>query len=198
MPANGFPSSLKRQPNAALDRASRTRAAGRPVGPAAPTMSRHRIRVGLISDTHGQLRAEAMAALRGSDFIVHAGDIGHAGIIDQLAEIAPVIAVRGNNDRGAWSAGLREAEVLNVDAVVIYVIHDLARLRLDPVAAGFQVVVSGHSHRPGFDDRDGVLYVNPGSAGPRRFTLPVSVGELTVSGVDVTPRLLTLSVRGAA
>jgi hypothetical protein len=160
-------------------------------------MSRRRFRVGLISDTHGQLRAEAMDALRGSDFIIHAGDIGHAGIIHQLAEIAPVTAVRGNNDNGAWVTGVRETEVLVVGEVCVYVIHDLAQLQLDPVVAGFQVVVSGHTHRPGFETRNGVLYVNPGSAGPRRFTLPVSVGELIVSGLDLGPQLFTLSVPSA-
>ena len=160
-------------------------------------MSRRRFRVGLISDTHGQLRAEAMDALRGSDFIIHAGDIGHADIIHQLAEIAPVTAVRGNNDNGAWATGVRETEVLVVGEVCVYVIHDLAQLKLDPVVAGFQVVVSGHTHRPGFETRNGVLYVNPGSAGPRRFALPVSVGELIVSGLDLGPRLFTLSVPSA-
>ncbi len=160
-------------------------------------MSRRRYRVGLISDTHGQLRAEAMDALRGSDFIIHAGDIGHADIIHQLAEIAPVTAVRGNNDNGAWATGVRETEVLVVGEVCVYVIHDLAQLKLDPAVAGFQAVVSGHTHRPGFERRNGVLYVNPGSAGPRRFTLPVSVGELIVSGLDLGPQLFTLSVPSA-
>jgi putative phosphoesterase len=161
-------------------------------------MSRHRIRVGLISDTHGQLRAEATDALRGSDFIIHAGDIGHADILHRLAKIAPLTAVRGNNDIGAWATGLPEAEILKVGEVFIYVIHDLAQLTLDPVAADFQVVVSGHSHRPGFEERNGLLYVNPGSAGPRRFTLPVSVGELIVSGLSIKPHLFTLRVKSAA
>jgi len=154
-------------------------------------------RIGLISDTHGLLRPEALDALRGSDFIVHAGDIGHMGILRELAKLAPVTAVRGNNDNGTWAAGLRETEVLNAGEVFIYVIHDLAQLDLDPVAAGVHVVVSGHSHRPGFEERNGVLYVNPGSAGPRRFTLPVSVGELAVSGLDIKPKLLTLRVQSA-
>jgi putative phosphoesterase len=159
-------------------------------------MSRHRFRVGLISDTHGMLRSEAVEALRGSDFIVHAGDIGHIGIIEQLAKLAPVSAVRGNNDNGAWAAKLPETEVLNVGEVYICIVHDLAQLDLDPAAANFKVVVSGHSHRPGFEERNGVLYVNPGSAGPRRFTLPVSVGELVVSGLSIRPQLFTL--RGGA
>jgi len=161
-------------------------------------MSRHRLRVGLISDTHGVLRPEALDVLRGSDFIIHAGDIGHVGIIPQLAQLAPVAAVRGNNDKDAWAAGLRETDVLNIGEVLICVIHDLAQLDLDPVAAGFRVVVSGHSHRPGFEERNGTLYVNPGSAGPRRFTLPVSVGELVVSGLNITPQLFTLRVQSAA
>jgi uncharacterized protein len=160
--------------------------------------ARRRFRVGLISDTHGQLRAEALDVLRGSDFIVHAGDIGHADIIHQLAEIAPVTAVRGNNDNGAWATGLRETEALDVGEVCICVIHDLAQLDLDSGLAGVQVVVSGHTHRPGFERRNGVLYVNPGSAGPRRFTLPVSVGELIVSGLDIAPQLFTLNAQSAA
>jgi len=117
-------------------------------------MSRHRFRVGLISDTHGVLRSEAVEALRGSDFIIHAGDIGHMGIIEQLAELAPVFAVRGNNDNGAWAAELRETEVLHVGEVFIYIVHDLAQLDLDPIAANFHVVVSGHSHRPGIEERN--------------------------------------------
>jgi putative phosphoesterase len=160
-------------------------------------MSLRRFRVGLISDTHGLLRPEAVDVLRGSDCIVHAGDIGHADIIPQLAELAPVTAVRGNNDTGAWAAGLRETDVVSVGEVLIYVVHDLAQMDLDPVAAGFHVVVSGHSHRPAIERRTGVLYVNPGSAGPRRFTLPVSVGELAVSGITITPRLFTLEVQSA-
>jgi len=158
-------------------------------------MSTNRFRVGLISDTHGVLRPEAVDSLRGSDFIVHAGDIGNPGILEQLSELAPVTSVRGNNDKGAWAVALPDTDVLNVGEVFIYVIHDLAQLDLDPAAAGFQVVVSGHSHKPAIDERDGVLYVNPGSAGPRRFTLPVSVGELDISGLVVTPQLTTLSAR---
>ena len=163
-----------------------------------PTMAHHDFRVGLISDTHGVLRREAVEALRGSDFIVHAGDIGHMGIIEQLAELAPVSAVRGNNDNGAWAVKLRETEVLRVGDISICVVHDLAQLDVDPVAANFHVVVSGHSHRTGIEERNGVLYVNPGSAGPRRFNLPISVGELAVSGFSITPQLFTLRVQSAA
>ena len=161
-------------------------------------MSRHQFRVGLISDTHGLLRPEAVNILRGSDLIIHAGDIGRVGIIEQLAELAPVTAVRGNNDNAPWAAKLRETDVASVGEILIYVIHDIAQLDLDPVAAGFHVVVSGHSHRPGVEERSGVLYVNPGSAGPRRFTLPVSVGELAVSGLNVRPQLFKLQAQSAA
>jgi putative phosphoesterase len=157
-------------------------------------MAQCEVRVGLISDTHGLLRPEALNALRGSDFIIHAGDIGHYEIIEQLSKLAPVTAVRGNNDKGAWASTLHETEVLNVGEAFIYVLHDVAQLSVDPVANGFHAVVSGHSHRPEVNERDGVLYVNPGSAGPRRFTLPVSVGELVVSGVRIRPRLATLLV----
>src|SRR6185503_10286787 len=142
-------------------------------------------RVGLISDTHGLLRPEAVAFLRGSDFIVHAGDIGDAKVLGELRALAPVTAVRGNNDRGAWAEGIAESEVLQVGEVFIHVLDDLAQLDLDPAAAGLQVVVSGHSHHPLIEERDGVLYVNPGSAGPRRFKLPIAVAELQVEGRSV-------------
>jgi hypothetical protein len=161
-------------------------------------MKEREVRVGLISDTHGLLRTQVLDALRDSDFIIHAGDIGNGDVIGQLAEIAPVTAVRGNNDKGAWASGLREIEVLEVGEVVIYVIHDLAQLDVDPAAAGFRAVVSGHSHRPGISERDGVLYINPGSAGPRRFSLPVSLAHLVVSGISIRPQLVDLKVQGAA
>jgi hypothetical protein len=151
-------------------------------------------RVGLISDTHGLLRPEALDALRGSDAIVHAGDIGTRAILDALAAIAPVTAVRGNNDHGAWAMDIPDDNVLAVDGVSIYVIHDLATMRVDPAAAGHRVVVSGHSHRPSCVERDGVWYVNPGSAGPRRFTLPVAVAELQVDDARVEPRLIELRI----
>ena len=160
-------------------------------------MAQSDVRIGLISDTHGLLRVEALDALRGSDFIVHAGDIGNLDVIEQLSQLAPVTAVRGNNDNGRWASALHETEVLNVGEVFIYIIHDLAQLDVDPVAAGFHAVVSGHSHRAAITERVGVLYVNPGSAGPRRFGLPVSVGELAVLGASVRPRLLTLEVQSA-
>lgn len=155
-------------------------------------------RVGLISDTHGLLRPQATASLRGSDFIVHAGDIGHVDVLNELVTLAPVTAVRGNNDKGPWAAAISETEVLQVGEVYIYVVHDLAELALDPVAAGFQVVVSGHSHQPSVKERHGVLYVNPGSAGPRRFKLPVAVAELHVVGSSVQARVIELQVHSAA
>jgi hypothetical protein len=154
-------------------------------------------RIGLLSDTHGLLRPEALEFLRGSDFIVHAGDIGDAAVLDTLGTLAPVTAVRGNNDRDAWARGIAETEVLQVDEVFIYVLHDLAQLDLAPAAAGFQVVVSGHSHQPRIEERDGVLYVNPGSCGPRRFKLPVAVAELRISGKSLKANLVELKVPSA-
>jgi putative phosphoesterase len=150
--------------------------------------------VGLISDTHGLLRPQALAALAGCDYLVHAGDIGEARILDELARIAPVTAVRGNNDHGPWAKAVPDSAVLEVGGVTIYALHDLGELDLDPAAAGFQVVVTGHSHKPAQQMRGGVLYINPGSAGPRRFTLPVAVARLQVSAGRVTPRLLELAV----
>ena len=149
------------------------------------------IRVGLISDTHGLLRPEALAFLEGSDHIVHGGDICDASVLEALSAIAPVTAVRGNNDHGSWASGLRETELFQVGEIFIYAIHDLAHLDRAS-AAGVQVVVSGHSHKPSVERRDGILYVNPGSAGPRRFKLPVSIGELTVTGRSVSARIVEL------
>jgi uncharacterized protein len=150
------------------------------------------ILIGVISDTHGLLRPEAVEALRGSDRIIHGGDVGSAEILDQLRAIAPVTAVRGNIDRGEWAQKLPENEVLEVAGVSIYVLHDLAQLDLKPKAAGFSVVVSGHSHVPKQEMRDGVLYFNPGSAGPRRFKLPVSVGKLILEDGGVRGEIVTL------
>jgi putative phosphoesterase len=139
------------------------------------------LRIGLVSDTHGLLRPEAEAWLAGSDHIVHGGDIGDARILQRLAAIAPVTAVRGNNDHGPWAEKLAETEWLELPGVLLLALHDLALLDVDPRAAGVRVVVSGHSHRPHVEERDGVLFVNPGSAGPRRFRLPISAGELLVA-----------------
>lgn len=135
--------------------------------------------LGLISDTHGLLRDEALRALKGSDLIIHAGDVGKPGIIDTLEALAPVVAVRGNIDRGAWASKLPLTAVAEAGSANIYVIHDIHQLDLDP-RAGFQIVVSGHSHKPGQHVRDGVLYINPGSAGPRRFRLPVTVARMNL------------------
>ena len=157
-----------------------------------------RLQVGLISDTHGLLRPEATAALRGSKFIVHAGDIGDSSILDRLSKIAPTTAVRGNNDKGEWASRIPETEVLQVGAVLIYIVHDLAELDIDPAAGGFHVVVSRHSHQPAFNWRDDVLFINPGSAGPRRFKLPVSVATLTIAHEAITPRLVELNVHSNA
>lgn len=155
-------------------------------------------RLGIISDTHGLLRPEALAFLRGSDHIVHGGDIGTATILAQLSAIAPVTAVRGNNDRGAWAEQLAETERFEFSGTTIHVLHDLALLDIDPSAAGVHVVISGHSHRPAVQRRDGVVYVNPGSAGPRRFRLPVAVAELLVEGTSVSARIVELEIGGAA
>ena len=137
--------------------------------------------VGLISDTHGLLRPEALTVLRGSDLIIHAGDVGNPGIIEQLRTLAPVVAVRGNIDKGAWASQLPMTEVVETRSAFIYVLHDVQQLDLDPAAADFKIVVSGHSHKPNQSERSGVMYLNPGSAGPRRFQLPITVARLNLS-----------------
>jgi uncharacterized protein len=134
--------------------------------------------IGLISDTHGLLREEALRALRGSDLIVHAGDVGEPEILEKLRLMAPVVAVRGNVDTEHWARALPLTAVAGAGQVQIYVLHDVNALDLDPVAAGFQIVVSGHSHRFGRSEHAGVAYINPGSAGPRRFQLPITVARL--------------------
>lgn len=154
------------------------------------------ILIGVISDTHGLLRPEALEALRGSTQIIHAGDVGSAEILAALSAIAPVTAVRGNVDKGTWARKLPETQVLELDGVFIYVLHDLAQLDLKPEAAGFAAVVSGHSHVPKQETHGGVLYFNPGSAGPRRFQLPVSVGRFVVENGAVRGELLTLPIAG--
>jgi putative phosphoesterase len=150
--------------------------------------------IGVISDTHGLVRPEAVDALRGAEMILHAGDIGNSRVLEALGGIAPVVAVRGNNDKGEWAGRLPDREVVEIGAVSIYILHDLKEIDISPSGAGFQVVVSGHSHKPFVEERKGVLYVNPGSAGPRRFSLPVSVAQLRVSGETVNARLIELSV----
>jgi len=148
--------------------------------------------IGVISDTHGLLRPEAVVALDGSERIIHAGDVGAPEILDELASIAPVTAVRGNVDKGVWARRLAESEVVEVGKISIYILHDLARLDLKPEAAGFGVVVYGHSHVPKQEIRNGALYFNPGSAGPRRFKLPVTVGRLVVSNDEVRAEIVPL------
>jgi|ERR1700690_129188 uncharacterized protein len=149
---------------------------------------------GVISDTHGLLRPEALEALRGTDRILHAGDVGDPDILERLARIAPVTAVRGNVDAGAWAQALPETEVVEAGGVAIYTLHDLGQLDLKPEAARFRVVVYGHSHQPKIEEKNGVLYFNPGSAGPRRFNLPVSVGRLSIKGRTVQAALMELKV----
>ncbi|HXH08323.1 MAG TPA: metallophosphoesterase family protein [Alphaproteobacteria bacterium] len=151
-------------------------------------------RIGVISDTHGLVRPTALTALAGVEMIIHAGDIGKPEVLQALRAIAPVVAVRGNNDTEAWAEGLPETEVVEVGTVALYVLHDVHQLDLDPAAAGFQAVISGHSHRPSIATRQGVLYVNPGSAGPRRFKLPISVACLSIEGQTIEAQLIELSV----
>jgi len=138
------------------------------------------LKIGVISDTHGLLRPEALDALRGSKLILHAGDVGAPEILDKLAAIGPVKAVRGNIDKGVWARSLPETDVVEIGGASIYILHDLSQLDLKPEAAGFAAVISGHSHIPKQEIRHGVLYFNPGSAGPRRFKLPVTVGRLII------------------
>ena len=148
--------------------------------------------IGVISDTHGLVRAEALAALRGSDAIVHAGDIGKPDVLEQLAKLAPLTAIRGNVD--TWAADLPDTVVLALAGKRFYVIHNLKELDLDPRSAGLAGVISGHSHVPKSEMRDGVLYLNPGSAGPRRFRLPVAVAKIRVHKDGVEAELVTLSI----
>ena len=159
----------------------------------ANTTEENFILIGVISDTHGLLRPEAMAALRGAEHIVHAGDVGKPEILQQLAQIAPVTAVRGNIDKGTWALKLPETQVVELSGISIYVLHDLGRLDLKPQAAGFKVVISGHSHVPKQELRDGVLYFNPGSAGPRRFKLPITVGRLVCEAEGVRAEIIRIA-----
>lgn len=155
---------------------------------------RESVLIGVISDTHGLLRPEALQALQGVDLLIHAGDIGRPEILEGLRSVAPVIAVRGNNDTGPWAQSLSATEVVEVGQAVIYVLHNVKQLDLDPVVAGFSVVISGHSHQPLVVKRGDVLFVNPGSAGPRRFKLPVSVARLQVHGASLTAEVVPLAV----
>lgn len=152
------------------------------------------ITVGVISDTHGLLRSEAVEALHGAKIIVHAGDIGSIDVVERLSAIAPVIAVRGNVDTGAWADKFPEDEAVKVQGRHLYVLHNLNEIGFDPAAAGFDVVISGHSHKPTIRNEDGVLYVNPGSAGPRRFKLPIAVARLNVTPAGIEAKIYELAV----
>jgi len=153
--------------------------------------------IGLISDTHGLLREEALHALEGSELIIHAGDAGNPEIIETLKAIAPVIAVRGNVDTEVWASALSETEVVETGAATIFVLHDAHALDLNPAAAGFHIVVSGHSHKPSRTEHDGVLYINPGSAGPRRFQLPVTIARLNLAQTPWNVKFIELSGMGS-
>ena len=157
-------------------------------------MTQARITIGVISDTHGLLRTEAVEALRGSDRILHAGDVGGPKILEVLARIAPVTAIRGNVDTEPWVRVLPQTEIVEVGGVSVYMLHDLGRLDLKPEAAGFRIVVYGHSHKPKTEEKNGVLYFNPGSAGPRRFNLPVSVGRLVIEAGNVRAEVRELEL----
>ncbi|MGH7853920.1 MAG: metallophosphoesterase family protein [Candidatus Binatia bacterium] len=150
-------------------------------------------RIGLISDTHGVVRPEALAALKGTDLIIHSGDIGKPEVLEALKTIAPVIAIRGNNDRDTWAKKIPDFLDLNINGIKIYVIHNVNELERDSVD-GFQAVISGHSHKPSVITKDGVLFINPGSAGPRRFKLPIAVGRLQIIGAKMRARILNLEV----
>lgn len=155
-------------------------------------MAPNTTKIGLISDTHGLLRKEAIAALGGSDLIIHAGDVGKPEILEALREIAPVVAVRGNVDTAEWAKTLPETAVAEAGPFLIYVLHDRNALDLVPAVAGFRIVVSGHSHKPAHEERDGVLYINPGSAGPRRFQLPITLARLDLGTVPFAVEFVAL------
>jgi putative phosphoesterase len=157
-------------------------------------MAESEIILGVISDTHGLLRPQAIAALAGSDLIIHAGDVGKPEVIDRLGGVAATFVVRGNIDNGDWAARLSPTQTVEVGALRVFVLHDIAQLDLDPTAAGFAAVVFGHSHRPSIETRDGVLFLNPGSAGPRRFTLPITVARVRVAGQRMHPEIIELRV----
>lgn len=157
-------------------------------------MSRAPITVGVISDTHGLLRPEATQALQGVELILHAGDVGRPDVLDGLRAISRTVAIRGNVDAGDWAKTLPETDVVEIGQLQVYMLHDLARLDLDPKAAGFAAVISGHTHRPHAEVRNGVLYLNPGSAGPRRFTLPLAVARLEVTGDRLSHEIIELRV----
>jgi uncharacterized protein len=150
--------------------------------------------LGVISDTHGLLRPEAIRALSGVSLIIHAGDIGSPAVIESLKNIAPVVAVRGNTDTEKWAGRLPFSEVVEVDEISIYIIHDVGKLDLNPDASGFNAVIHGHTHRPAIDAKNGILFLNPGSAGPKRFTLPVTLSLLRIINNSLTAEIITLDV----
>lgn len=152
----------------------------------------HAKRIGLISDTHGLLRPEAIAALHGSELILHAGDVGKAELLDELRKIAPVAAIRGNVDTAPWCSSLRETEVVQTEAATFYLIHNIAELDLNPSASGIHIVLFGHSHQPAQYKKEGILYINPGSAGPRRFNLPISLATLDLGAIPWAAQFVTL------
>jgi uncharacterized protein len=178
-----------------LERKPETNAGGkkrrRPGGKIA-AMTDKAVAIGVISDTHGLLRPEAVEALRGSDLILHAGDVGDREILDVLAQIAPVTAVRGNVDTASWARTLPESEAISAGGVLVYMLHNIGQLDLKPAVAGFRVVVYGHSHQPKIEERNGVLFLNPGSAGPRRFNKPVTVGRLKIEAGKVQAEIIKL------
>jgi putative phosphoesterase len=150
--------------------------------------------IGVISDTHSLVRPEAIGALKGSELILHAGDIGKPEVLTSLASIAPVIAIRGNNDRGAWAKKLPDILQLRVNGLGVYIIHNVNELEVDPAAEGFRAVISGHSHKPSISNLDGVMFLNPGSAGPRRFKLPVVVARLSIQKPRVHAAIIELKI----
>ena len=150
------------------------------------------MKIGIISDTHGLVRPDALAALEGTDLIIHAGDVGSPAVLEELRAIAPVVAVRGNCDRGEWADILPENEVVQVESALIYVVHDLQTLGLDAASAGIAAVVSGHSHEPALFRKGGVIYLNPGSAGPRRFRLPVAVAQMRIESGHIAAEVMML------
>ena len=152
------------------------------------------MRIGLIADTHNLLRPEALAALQGVDHLIHAGDIGGPHILAELERLAPLSVVRGNNDQDNWADAIPERLTLRFGAISLHVLHDLKQLDIDPAAQGIDVVIAGHSHKPLHEERNGVRYLNPGSAGPRRFQLPIGVGILHIEGETVRAELITLQV----
>ena len=154
------------------------------------------MRIGVISDTHGLLRPEALAELAGSDHILHAGDVGSESILDDLQQVAPVTAIRGNIDRKGLCANLPATEAVELAGHLFYLVHSLADLDLDPVAAGISAVISGHSHQPSIEWKAGILYLNPGSAGPRRFRLPVTIARIDIEGATLTAGIVPLTLPG--